>query len=97
MSSSQLDLGWTINSESDIKQYNIYRGTAPNFAVTLGTTPPTGTSIINFYPSPGLSPSTTYYYKVAAVNKAGQIGTLSAEQSGRTTAQPDIPPPPGQK
>ena len=80
-SSSQLNLAWTQVSASDFNHYNIYRGTSPNFAVSLGITPTTATSTANSYSSTGLNPSTTYYFKVAAVDNAGNIGTLSAERS----------------
>ena len=86
VSSSQLNLVWTQVSASDFNHYNIYRGTSPNFAVSLGITPPTGTSTPNSYSSTGLNPSTTYYYKMAAVDNAGNIGLLSSEKSAMTAA-----------
>ena len=72
------------NTESDFNHYNIYRGTSSGFSVTPGVTSPAGTSTANSYSSTGLSPSTTYYYKVAAVDNAGNIGPLSAEKSAAT-------------
>src|SRR4029079_15306377 len=90
---TQLDLDWTANSESDLNHYNVYRGTSPNFAVTLGVTAPTGTSTTNSYSSTSLSASTTYYYKVAAVDNAGNVGPLSSEKSGTTSTPPDTVPP----
>ena len=62
----------------------MYRGTSSGFSVNPGVTPPAGTSTKNSYSSTGLSPSTTYYYKVAAVDNAGNIGALSSEKSGTT-------------
>ena len=61
------------------------RGLPVDLAVTPGVTAPTGTSTANSYSSTGLNPSTTYYYKVAAVDNAGNIGPLSSEVS-KTTA-----------
>src|SRR4029079_9137114 len=90
---SQINLDWNQNSESDFNHYNIYRGTTSGFTVTLGVTAPTGTSTANSYSSTGLSPSTTYYYKVAAVDNAGNIGPLSSERSTTTNAAPDTTPP----
>ncbi|HEX9318162.1 MAG TPA: fibronectin type III domain-containing protein [Nitrososphaeraceae archaeon] len=84
VSSSQLNLGWTKNTASDLDHYNIYRGTSSGFSVTPGSTTPTGTSTTNSYSNTGLSPSTKYYYKVAAVDKAGNVGPLSSEGSGTT-------------
>ena len=83
-SSSQLHLAWTQVSASDFNHYNIYRGTSPNFAVALGITLPVGTSTANSYSNTGLNPSTTYYYKVSAVDNAGNIGALSTEKSAST-------------
>ena len=91
--STQLNLAWTANTETDLNHYNVYRGTTAGFAVTLGTTTPVGTPTTNSYQNTGLSPSTTYYYKVSAVDNAGNIGPLSAERSGTTGATADTTPP----
>jgi hypothetical protein len=82
---TQLNLAWTANSESDLNHYNVYRGTTSGFTVNPGVTAPSGTSNTNSYQSTGLSASTTYYYKVAAVDDAGNIGPLSSEKSGTTS------------
>jgi fibronectin type 3 domain-containing protein len=84
VSSTQLNLAWTANTEPDLNHYNVYRGTSPGFPVTLGTTVPTATPTANSFSNSGLSPSTTYYYKVAAVDNSGNIGLLSTEGSGTT-------------
>jgi hypothetical protein len=85
-SSSQLNLTWTANTEPDLNHYNVYRGTTQGFAVTPGTTTPVATPTTNSYSDTGLTASTTYYYRVAAVDNAGNIGTLSDEASSRTTS-----------
>ena len=54
---------------------------------------PTGTSNANSYSGTGLSPSTTYYYKVAPVDNAGNIGSVSSESSGTTATPPDATAP----
>ena len=92
-SSTQLNLAWTQSSASDFDHYNVYRGTSSGFSVNPGVTVPTGTPSTNSYSSTGLSPSTTYYYKVAAVDNAGNIGALSSENSGTTAAPADTTPP----
>ena len=84
VSSTELSLKWTANKESDFSHYNIYMGSKSSFKVSPGDTPPTGTSTTNSYSNSGLKPSTTYYYKVAAVDKAGHIGSLSSTKSGKT-------------
>ena len=83
-SSTQLNLSWTANTELDLNHYNVYRGTTAGFPVTLGTTIPVATPNTSSYSNTGLSPSTTYYYKVSAVDNTGNIGPLSLEQPGTT-------------
>ena len=63
-STTQLNLAWTKNTESDFSHYNVYRGTSSGFSITLGKTSPVGTPVGNSYASTGLNPSTKYYYRV---------------------------------
>jgi Domain of unknown function (DUF1929) len=86
ISNTQLNLSWTANTEPDLDHYNVYRGTTPGFAVTLGTTTPVGVPTTNSFSDIGLTGSTTYYYKVSAVDHAGNIGPLSVESSGTTAS-----------
>jgi 3-keto-disaccharide hydrolase/fibronectin type III domain protein len=88
VSSTELNLGWTRNTETDLNHYNVYRGTTPGFVVIPGTTTPVATPATNSYSDTKLTASTTYYYKVAAVDNAGNIGTLSVERSGTTSPPP---------
>ena len=77
ISGSQLDLAWTANVETDLNHYNIYRDTTTGFAVNTVTDTPLAQPSTNSYSdSIGLSQSTTYYYKVAAVDNAGNIGII---------------------
>ena len=85
ISASRLDLAWTTNTEPDLGHYNVYRGTSPGFAVNTATDTPLAQPIANSYSdTTGLSDSTTYYYKVAAVDTSSNIGILSDEASGAT-------------
>jgi fibronectin type 3 domain-containing protein len=92
-SSTQLNLSWTANTEPDLNHYNVYRGTTAGFTVTPGTTVPVLTPITNSISNTGLTPSTTYYYRIAAVDNSGNIGSLSVEQSGTTSSGTDTTPP----
>ena len=73
---TQLNVTWTANTESDLHHYNVYRGTTAGFTVTLGTTTPVGQPTTNSFSNTGLTASTTYYYKVSAVDASGNIGPL---------------------
>jgi Domain of unknown function (DUF1929)/Fibronectin type III domain len=84
VSSTQLNLAWTANTETDFDHYNVYRGTTAGFAVNTATATPVGQPTTNSFSNTGLAASTTYYYKVAAVDRSGNIGALSTEASGTT-------------
>jgi len=90
MSDDQINLTWTASSASDLNHYDVHRAT------TSGFTPNTGNRIIqpttNSFNNTGLEPSTTYYYKVAAVDNAGNIGTYSSQASGTTSGGDTTPP-----
>lgn len=84
--SSRIDLTWASNTESDLDHYNIYRNTTAGFPVTTSTVP-IAQPTTNTHSDTGLSQSTTYYYKVAAIDTAGNIGSVSDEKSGTTLTQ----------
>jgi len=86
VSSSQLDVSWAANAELDLDHYNVYRSTTSGGLYELVASPTT-----NSYSDTGLTPSTTYYYKVTAVDKAGNEGTPSYEASGTTSEAPVLP------
>jgi hypothetical protein len=90
--SSTLGLAWTANGEPDLNHYNVYRGTVNGFTVTLGVTVPVGTPTTNSYGDSGLSASTTYYYRVSAVDHSANIGPLSTQAQGTTLAPGAIVP-----
>lgn len=101
-----LNLLWRTNCESDVKQYNIHRGTQPGFVpddsnrigvVDADTiekgSPDYGHTPIDrklrefdhqMYRDEKVQPGTTYYYRVCAVDAAGQAGPYSLEAKGRT-------------
>jgi len=75
----QVSLTWTVSTESDINKYKIYRST------TSGFTPSTGNKIAepttNSYTNTGLTNGTAYYYKISAVDDAGNESGFSTEVS----------------
>jgi hypothetical protein len=81
LSSSIIQVEWT--QVSNAQTYDIYRSpvSSGTYTAKIGST--TGT----VYTNTGLSPSTTYYYKVVAVNDIGP-----SSQSSYTTATTHSPP-----
>ncbi|OQX53079.1 MAG: hypothetical protein B5M48_04035 [Candidatus Omnitrophica bacterium 4484_213] len=71
VSDSQLDLSW--NPVSDAVKYNIYRDGGYLNSTTATT-----------YSDTGLTPATTYCYKVSAVDQAGNEGPKSERVCGTT-------------
>ena len=65
----------------------MYRGTALGGPYELVASP-----ITNSYSDTGLAASTTYYYRVTAVDTAENEGTTSLEASGTTSEAPALPP-----
>jgi hypothetical protein len=85
---SALNLVWTPNSESDLDHYNIHRDTESGFtpdAANLIAQPATAS-----YSDSGLDSSTTYYYRVAAVDTSNNIGPMSSEESGTPEAPGEV-------
>ncbi|MHA1630187.1 MAG: fibronectin type III domain-containing protein [Candidatus Heimdallarchaeota archaeon] len=66
VSSSQIDLSWDANSETDLSYYKIYRD-GTYIAQTTSTS----------YSDTGLAASTTHSYQVSAVDTSGNEGQLS--------------------
>ncbi|MCH8328172.1 MAG: fibronectin type III domain-containing protein, partial [Candidatus Marinimicrobia bacterium] len=89
VSGGTVTLSWNANAESDLKEYRVYQGTATGFDTTgnqvgVAAEPTTG------YTATGLSTGTPYYFRVAAVDNAGNVSALSEEVS----ATPSTDPPP---
>jgi len=82
----RLTLNWTAPSQpgsSPITSYKLYRGTVSGSLTFL-----TNVTSIS-YTDTGVTKGQTYFYKVSAVNSAGE-GALSAEAEGKAE---DNPPP----
>jgi|GEM_PF-1668523 len=76
--SSSLVISW--NSVSGATSYKVYRASSPDDSYSLITT-----TLLTSFTDSDLSSSTTYYYKVAAVNTYG-AGSKSSYASGTTTS-----------
>ncbi len=81
ISSSEIDLSWTASLNGPVRYY-IYRSlvSGGTFALVDSVDHPTTS-----YSASGLTPSTTYFYKVSAVNdwgESGQSGESSATTNG---------------
>lgn len=87
VSATQINVSW--QAVSGATRYNVYRATAPNVAInaTNKVTPLSVTSTA--YPDMnGLAAATTYYYKVTALNSAGESVLGSNEATATTNAAP---------
>jgi len=86
VSSSQINLAWTDNSNNETG-FKVERATSVNGNYTTLTT--TGANVTT-YSAVGLSSSTTYYFRVSAVNAAGNSSNASASASTLAPA-PTVP------
>jgi len=86
VSSSQINLAWTDNSTNETG-FEIDRATTSGGPYTQIAT--TGANVTS-YSDTGLSPSTTYYYRVRATNGAGDSG--NSNEASATTFAPPSPP-----
>jgi chitodextrinase len=87
VSSSQINLSWTASTDDVwVAGYRIYR------CQGSGCTPTTqiATSGTNSYSNTGLSATTTYVYRVAAYDAAGNVSAQSSSASATTPVQPAV-------
>ncbi len=87
-SSSQINLSWTDNSNNETG-FAIDQATSADFSQNL-TTVSVGANITT-YSASGLSASTTYYYRVRAINA---VGNSANSNSASATTQAAVPAPP---
>ncbi len=86
---SQVTLSWTAPASdggSQVSGYNVFEGTTADLSGSAPVTSVTGTAVTRA----GLTNGTTYYFKVAAVNTAGQ-GLPSAAVSAVPVTVPGAP------
>ncbi len=87
LKAESLRLLWDKNSESDLKGYKIYYGTAAgNYSKTVDV------GKIATYTVNNLNASTTYYFVLTAYDSAGNESQYSKEVSGTTRAVDSTPP-----
>ncbi len=85
-SSSVINLSWTADTapaNCTISSYNVFRSTTSNFTPSSSNQIASGVTATS-YSSTGLSASTTYYYKIEAVDAAG-TSAASAQASAETS------------
>jgi chitodextrinase len=88
--SAQVDLAWTASTDSvGVTGYQILRCTGS----TCTTFAQIGTSGVTTFSNTGLAPSTTYRFRVRAVDAAGNVSGNSNTVNATTAAAPDTTPP----
>jgi chitodextrinase len=89
--STQITLSWSASTDNvGVVQYQIERSTS----ATTGFTSLNAVSV-NFYTNTGLNTSTKYYYRIRAVDAAGNLSAYSSIVNATTGAQSTTPPPTG--
>ena len=84
---TQWRLVWDANVESDMDLYEVYRSTAPNADVLIGT----NTHPDTVYVDSDLERGVQYYYRLKAVNDGGLKSDFSEEVSAAIPDVLDIP------
>ena len=86
-SSSVINLSWTPDTapaNCTISSYNVFRSTTSNFTPSSSNQIASGVTATS-YSSTGLTASTTYYYKIEAVDSDG-TSAASAQASAKTSS-----------
>ena len=78
-----VSLDWDDNTELDLSEYKVYRGTTNVFA---DATFIAEVAASRFVDAQGLTTGTTYYYWIAAVDRSENVGTQSNIASAAPTA-----------
>jgi fibronectin type 3 domain-containing protein len=88
VSCQEISLTWSASTDKiAIAYYHVYRGNSANNLAQVGTTYSTPTS----YPNYSLTPSTTYYFGVEAVDTDGNVSPMSTIVAATTLALPSPP------
>jgi sugar lactone lactonase YvrE len=81
--SSHINLAWTASATGGVT-YNVYASTSNGFAPSASNRIASGVSTAN-YAAASLTPSTTYYFRVTAVNAGGESAPTN-QASAQTAA-----------
>lgn len=88
-----VELSWTANSEDDLAGYDVYRSTV-SFDDSADATRVNGSLVTGTtYRDDGVSNGTEYFYRITAVDEAGNRSGLS-NQASATPADTTAPSPP---
>lgn len=86
LSATQIKLSWNASTDNvRVAEYIIYRSTDNRTFARVGS------STITYYTNTGLSPNTTYYYKISAKDSTGNESAQSAAVSAKTTVDTQKP------
>ncbi|MFB0516618.1 MAG: leucine-rich repeat domain-containing protein, partial [Candidatus Neomarinimicrobiota bacterium] len=85
----QVSLTWDANTEADLAKYRIYRDTASPASTLIDSV--VGSPPDTFYTDTGLSNGQEYFYRISAVDEAGNASGYSSEDSATPV---DVTPPP---
>jgi fibronectin type 3 domain-containing protein len=94
-SSTEVDLSWTAPTGIPAASYNVYKGPSSGNEDTSTTVNPNPITTGTTFQVTGLSPSTTYYFAVTAVDRGGNESSLSDDVPATTPAASAIAPPTG--
>ena len=87
VSTSQINLNWADNGESDLADYDVYRATQAGFTPDVSNRIASNMAASQ-YNDTGLTASTTYYYRVTAVDTSNNESAASSEASATTASVP---------
>jgi fibronectin type 3 domain-containing protein len=89
ISGRQINLTWSPSTDLEgVAGYRVFRGTTPTGVSQVGLAYATTSPSYISYP---LTPGTTYYFGVEAVDNTGKVSAMSAVVSASTLAPPAAP------
>ncbi|MFJ7748578.1 DNRLRE domain-containing protein [Arthrobacter sp. NPDC097144] len=92
VSGTTASVSWNASTDNvGVTGYRVYRSTAGDFSPSADTLLTTTPESVLSYTDSGLAPG-TYYYRVAAVDAAGNAGAPSAPASATVDAPPPVKP-----